>query len=125
MQSFDGSIRHLLDIQGGCERINNTPLPASYGFIAERLIMADGILLPLGLVFEISNAWRAIPLTVLVCLSFERINLRQRLGEEDLPDKPEADARGILMSLACVASCRRLGCSRVGRPGRRHHWFGT
>ncbi|PRQ09591.1 bestrophin family protein [Enhygromyxa salina] len=126
LQSFDETIRALLDIQGGCERIQKTPFPRSYGFIADRLIMAYGILLPLGLVGQISNDWIAIPLTLLVCLSFAlinevgrvledpfttfwpslplsalaktiEINLRQRLGDANLPESPKQDARGILM----------------------------
>jgi len=38
LQRFDSTLEHLLDIQGGCERIKKTPMPRGYGFIAERLI---------------------------------------------------------------------------------------
>ena len=126
LQSFDETIRALLDIQGGCERIKKTPFPPSYRFIADRLIQAYAFMLPLGLVGTIENSWVTIPLTVLVCLSFAlisevgrvledpftnfwpalplsalsktiEINLRQRLGDADLPALPQPDARGILM----------------------------
>jgi putative membrane protein len=126
MQSLDLTIRALLDVQGGCERIKKTPFPRGYGFIADRLIHAYGVLLPLGLVTGLNNDWIAIPLTILVCLSFAlisevgrvledpftmfwpalplsalattiEINLRQRLGDTDLPAARQPDARGILM----------------------------
>jgi putative membrane protein len=126
LQSFDGTIRALLDIQGGCERIKNTPFPRSYGFIADRLIIAYGCLLPLAIVDTIEQGWAAILLTVFVCLSFAlisevgriledpfenvgsalplsaisktiEINLRQRLGDTDLPPLPQQNAKGILM----------------------------
>ena len=126
MQKFDDTVRALLDVQGGCERIKKTPFPKGYGFIAERLIQGYGVLLPLGLVGGIENDWIAIPLTVLVCLSFSlisevgrvledpftmfwpalplsalattiEINLRERLGEEGLPALPVANERGVLM----------------------------
>ena len=126
MQSFDESIRHLLDIQGGCERIKKTPFPRGYGFIAERLTYAFSVLLPLGLIGTMNNDWVIVPLTVLVCLSFAlisevgrvledpftmfwpalplsalsktiEINLRQRLSEADLPPLPKPDGRGVLM----------------------------
>ncbi|MCA9683030.1 MAG: hypothetical protein KC457_12595 [Myxococcales bacterium] len=126
LQSFDATIRALLDIQGGCERIKKTPFPRGYGFIADRLIHAYGLLLPLALVGTIENDWIAIPITLLVCLSFLlisevgrvledpftmfwpalplsalsktiEINLRQRLGDANLPPMPKVDARGILM----------------------------
>jgi putative membrane protein len=126
LQSLDLTIRSLLDVQGGCERIKKTPFPKSYGFIADRLTHAYGVLLPLGLVTGLNNDWVAIPLTILVCLSFTlisevgriledpftmfwpalplsalattiEINLRQRLGDTDLPAARQPDARGILM----------------------------
>ncbi|MCC6874949.1 MAG: hypothetical protein IT378_11645 [Sandaracinaceae bacterium] len=124
MRSFDETIRALLDVQGGCERIKKTPMPRGYGFIAERLSWAYAVLLPTALVHEIH--WAAIPINVLVCLGFALINeagrvledpftlfwnglplhalsrtidvnLRQRLGESALPAIPQVDERGILM----------------------------
>ncbi len=124
LQSLDESIRHLLDIQGGCERIKKTPFPPGYGFLATRLTQAYAILLPLGLVESLS--WFAIPMTLLVCIGFTlisevgrtlenpftlfwpalalmalsttiEVNLRQRLGDTDLPPIPKPDERGVLM----------------------------
>lgn len=124
LQLFDESLRALLDVQGGCERIKKTPFPRGYGFIAERLILAFGLLLPLGLVHDMG--WLAIPMSVLVCTAFLlisevgrvledpftmfwpalplsalsstiEINLRERLGERELPALPRPDAKGILM----------------------------
>jgi len=122
--TMDESIRHLLDIQGGCERIKKTPLPRGYGYIAEQLIFYFSMLLPLALVADIGLL--AIPINVLVCLAFMLIseagrvledpftmfwnglpltnmsdtienNLRNRLGEGSLPALPGPDSRGILM----------------------------
>ncbi|MCB9641284.1 MAG: hypothetical protein H6728_04175 [Myxococcales bacterium] len=124
LQSLDKTLASFLDIQGGCERIKKTPLPRGYGFIAERLILAFGFLLPFPLVQEI-HAW-VVPANLLVCIAFTmiseagrvledpftmfwnglplsalsttiEINLRQRLGDEDLPPPRTVDHRGILM----------------------------
>jgi ion channel-forming bestrophin family protein len=124
LQSLDQSIRVLLDVQGGCERIKNTPMPRGYGFIADRLIQAFGVLLPLALVDELG--WLTVPLSFLVCLAFTlinevgrvledpftmfwpalplsalsrtiEVNLCQRLGDEELQPMLQPDARGILM----------------------------
>jgi putative membrane protein len=126
LRSFDETLRALLDVQGGCERIKKTPFPRGYGFIADRLIMIYGVLLPLGIIGNVDNDWIAIPLSLLVCLSFLlisevgrvledpfthfwpalplsalattiEINLRQRLGDADLPAAPRPNERGILM----------------------------
>jgi putative membrane protein len=126
MQSLDDTLRALIDLQGGCERIKKTPFPRGYEFIANRLTEAFGMLLPLGLVGGLENDWVAIPLTTLVCLAFTligevgrvledpftmfwpalplsalsrtiEVNLRERLGEGDLPAMLAPDERGILM----------------------------
>lgn len=124
LQSMDRTIAALLDIQGGCERIKKTPMPRGYGFIAERLILVYGCMFPLAVVHQLGIL--VIPINVLVCLSFALIseagrvledpftmyynglplsalsstielNLRQRLGETELPAMPTPDERGILM----------------------------
>lgn len=124
LQRIDETISRFLDIQGGCERIQKTTFPPGYGFVAERLIQALGVLLPLGLVEQLG--WFTVPISLLVCLAFRMIgevgrtlenpftmfwpalplsalsktielNLRQRLGEVNLPPTPSPDERGVLM----------------------------
>lgn len=123
-QLFDQTIRDLLEVQGGCERIKNTPFPRMYGFIAERLILAFSLLLPMGMAGELG--WKTVPMSLLVCSGFLLIsevgrvledpftmfwpalplsalsttiefNLRERLGETDLPPLPTPNKKGILM----------------------------
>jgi putative membrane protein len=124
MQRLDHSLEEMLAVQGGCERIKKTPMPRGYGFIAERLISAYGLLFPLALVGDLG--WLVVPINVLVCLSFTLIseagrvledpftlfwnglplynmsmtierNLGERLGDTDLVEIPVVDANGILM----------------------------
>jgi ion channel-forming bestrophin family protein len=124
MRSFDESIRSFLDVQGGCERIKKTPFPRGYTFISDRLVLAFGLLLPWTLIQDM-GLW-AMPLSILVCFAFAligeagrvledpfsmfwpalplsalsrtiEINLRQRLGDKDIPSMPVPDARGVLM----------------------------
>jgi ion channel-forming bestrophin family protein len=124
LQSLDRSIATLLDVQGGCERIKRTPFPPGYGFLATRLIQLYSLLLPMALVDTLG--WIAIPVTLAVCLGFTlisevgrvledpftmfwpalplsalsttiEINLRQRLGETDVPPLPKPNDKGILM----------------------------
>ncbi|MEM7157202.1 MAG: bestrophin family ion channel [Myxococcota bacterium] len=124
MQLMDRCIEEMLAVQGGCERIKKTPMPRGYAFIAERLIIAYGLLFPLAIVEDL--AWLTVPISVLVCLSFTLIsevgrvledpftmyfnglplmnmsmmierNNGERLGEENLVEVPQVDERGILM----------------------------
>ena len=112
LSDLDESMRHLLDIQGGAERIKKTPFPPAYGFLAIRLTQLYAILLPLCLVDQVSF-W-VIPANLFICMAFQLINevgralenpftmfwpalplsamsitiernLRQALGETELP----------------------------------------
>ena len=80
LQALDESVRHLLDIQGGCERIKKTPLPMIYGLIAERMILWFSCLLPCALVS--SMGWATIPVCILVALGFKLISETGRVLED-------------------------------------------
>ena len=124
LQAMDLTIAKLLDIQGGCERIKKTPLPRGYGFIADRLIIAFGLLFPITLTDELG--WWIVPINVLVTLSFAliseagrvledpfnmfwnglplsqisrmiEVNVRELMGDSELPPIPTPTERGILM----------------------------
>ena len=124
MQSLDRSVAALLDVQGGCERIKRTPLPRGYAFLIDTLLSAFALLLPWALVADLS--WLVIPMNILVCGSFLlisetgrvledpfslfwnglplsalsrtiEINVREALGDRDLPPAHQPDAHGILM----------------------------
>ena len=72
LQSFDATLAVLLDVQGGCERIRNTPLPPAYALSAELLIRIYAVLLPLALVADLH--WLAIPVSIVVCLALKLIS---------------------------------------------------
>jgi putative membrane protein len=124
IQAIDGSLAAIVDVQGGCERIKNTPFPRGYAFISERLILAYGILFPLAVVKEVGLL--VVPINLLVCGAFAliseagrvledpfdlfwnalplsalsttiEVNLRQRLGDIELPVIPAPDENGVLM----------------------------
>lgn len=117
------SLTRFLDIQGGCERIKNTPVPLSYTILTHRIVAVYCAALPFGLVDTVG---KATPLVVAI-VSFAflgldavgtqiedpfeedpndlplsqmsrlvEINLRQRLGETELPP-PVVPVDGILL----------------------------
>lgn len=122
--AMDATLGSLLDVQGGCERIKKTPFPRAYNYIAERLILAFGVMLPFGMVEALG--WVTVPMNLLVCGAFAMIsevgrvledpftlfwnglplhalsktieaNLRHRMGETDVPPIPKPDDKGVLM----------------------------
>jgi len=124
LQSMDHTLRELINIQGGCERIKKTPMPPLYGLLANRLVVFYAVLFPLAVVEPLG--WWTVPVNLLVCTAFSliaeagrvledpftmfynglplsaisrmiEVNTRQRLGETDLPPMLVPDARGLLM----------------------------
>ena len=124
------TLAEFYNLQGKCERINNTPLPRQYSYFSKVFVWVFVLILPFGLVNEFSNIghnyiWFTVPVSVLIswifftmetvgdssedpfenfindvpmtalCRTIE-IDLREMLGETDLPPKIEAE-NGVLM----------------------------
>jgi putative membrane protein len=106
------SLTELAGVQGGCERIKATPIPFSYNILLHRIVFFYCFMLPFGLVNHVHYFSPLV--TALVSYAFFgldavgdeiedpfgedandlplgaitrmiEVNLRQRLGEEDLP----------------------------------------
>lgn len=121
-QAMDKSLDDLADAQGGTERIKNTPMPKQYDFFPMLFVQIYCILLPIGMVEQLGwftplgstlvgfmflaldkigrdledpfdNEIYDVPLTS-ITRTIE-INLRQILGETELPP-PIAPERGVL-----------------------------
>lgn len=121
-RALDESLNDLVDAQGGAERIKNTPMPRQYDFLPQLCAHLYCVLLPLAMVSSLGwftplgstlvgfiflaldkigrdledpfdNTIHDIPLTS-ITRNIE-INLRQMLGETDLPPAT-APVHGIL-----------------------------
>ena len=113
LQVLENSLTELAGVQGGCERIKATPIPFSYNILLHRIVFFYCFTLPFGLVNavhgfspvvvalvsyaffgldavgdEIEDPFgedaNDLPLNAITRMI--EINLRQRLGEEDLPE---------------------------------------
>ncbi|MDI1476136.1 bestrophin family ion channel [Polyangium sp. y55x31] len=109
---IDATLVDLIGLQGGCERIKNTPIPAGYRVFTHRSVRAYCYVLPFGLVEHLGALTTIVVMAVtlmflvldtigrfledpfttgpnaLPLMSITRnieINLRQALGETDLP----------------------------------------
>lgn len=112
LPSLDASLNALTDIQGGCERIKSTPIPFSYTLLIHRIVAVYCLTLPFGIVA--STHWATPLVVILVGYAFYgldaigdelenpfgtdvhdlplaaistmiEVNVRERLGETDLP----------------------------------------
>lgn len=120
---LEGSLTALTDVQGGCERIKATPIPFIYNILMHRIVAVYCFALPFGLVEsvgmftpvvvalvsyaffgldavgdEIEDPFglhpNDLPLTAITRMI--EVNLRQRLGETELPP--------LLEPIDCVLS---------------------
>ena len=109
---LEASLTELTAIQGGCERIKNTPLPFAYSVLLHQLVAFYCLLLPFGIVQEVGIMTPVVVLLIshaflgldelgdeieepfgthpndlpLSALSRTiEINLRQLAGERDVP----------------------------------------
>jgi len=109
---LESSLTDFTDVQGGCERIRSTPIPISYNILLHRIVGVYCLSLPFGLVADIGILTPVV--VMLVAYAFFgldavggeiedpfgtdpndlplraltrmiEVNLRQRLGETDLP----------------------------------------
>lgn len=119
---LEQSLTTLTDIQGACERIKSTPIPSSYTILIHRIVALYTFALPFGIVHtvdvltpvvvaiigyaffgldavgdEIEEPFgydvNDLPLSTLARMI--EINLRQTLGERDVPEMLEPDG-GLL-----------------------------
>jgi putative membrane protein len=120
---FENMVTDMVDVQGGCERIRLTPIPWSYTVLMHSIVAAYCFFLPFGLV---ATTHTLTPLVVaLIAYAFLgldavgdeleqpfghedndlplvaltrtiEVNLRQQLGETELPAMLEPDEKRIL-----------------------------
>lgn len=123
MSHLEESLTDLTDIQGGCERIKNTPIPFSYTVLIHRIVAVYCYALPFGLVNQVQELTPLVvaiitysffgldaigdeleepfgkdandlPLSALSTMI--EINLRERISDTSRPAPVEPDDCGIL-----------------------------
>ena len=80
LQQLDLSFVELLDVQGGNERIQKTPVPPSFTYFSTRLVFLYSILLSFGLVHKL-DLW-VIPTVLIAGFIFRIIDTAGRLIED-------------------------------------------
>jgi putative membrane protein len=68
MPVFEKSLTEMTAIQGGCERIDNTPVPFAYTTLIHRIVGFYCLLLPFGIVNDIR--WMTPLVVLMICHAF-------------------------------------------------------
>lgn len=121
---FENMISDICDVQGGCERIKSTPIPWSYTVLMHSIVAVYCFALPFGLIDTtklltplvvvliayaflgldavgdeleepFGSDYNDLPLTTLSRMI--EVNLRQLLGESELPPLLTPDAERVLV----------------------------
>jgi putative membrane protein len=68
MPVFEKSLTEMTTIQGGCERIDNTPVPFAYTTLIHRIVGFYCLLLPFGIVNDVR--WLTPLVVLMICHAF-------------------------------------------------------
>jgi len=116
---LEASLTQMTDVQGGCERIGNTPLPYVYRVLVHQIVGFYCFTLPFGLIHALG--WFAPAVTVLVAYAFFGLDA---IGEE-LDNPFETDANDLPLSSLCrgieLDLRARLGETDLPAPAVPHH----
>lgn len=82
---FESSLTEMTSIQGGCERIKNTPVPFAYTALIHRIVGFYCLLLPFGIVRDVK--WLTPVVVLMICHAFFGLDeigdeIEEPFGEE-------------------------------------------
>ena len=105
--TLERGLTELTNIQGGCERIKNTPVPLTYTVLTHQIVLLYCLLLPLGIM---STVGTMTPFVVLI-VAFAFLGLDE-VGTQ-IEDPFETDANDLPLDALCrvieVSLKQRLG----------------
>lgn len=102
LPTVEGCVTTDTDVQGACERIKNTPLPASYTILTHRIVGLYCLLLPFGLHAEVGYLTPVV--TMFVSYAFLGLD---SIGTE-IEDPFEKDLNDLPLSQLCTVIERDL-----------------
>jgi putative membrane protein len=119
VQILEGSLTSMTDIQGGCERIRNTPLPYVYRVLVHQIVGFYCFALPWGLLHALQ--WIMPAVAVLVSYAFFGLDA---IGEE-LDNPFDTDANDLPLSQLCnlieLDLRARIGETELPPAAEPHH----
>ena len=68
LTQMDATLTEFNDVQGGCERIKNTPIPPAFTYVSHRIMQVYCCLIPFGLVSDLH--WFTAPMALIIAFAF-------------------------------------------------------
>ncbi|SHL33036.1 bestrophin family protein [Hymenobacter psychrotolerans] len=119
-------LRELTNLQGGCERIKNTPFPRQYAFSSIVFVWLFVALLPLGVQGEFEKLghghyWLTVPFSVLVSWVFVTIELVGHISENPFENKMNDVPMTALCRTIEIDLRQMLGETNLPAPLQPHN----
>jgi putative membrane protein len=118
-------LRELTNLQGGCERIKNTPFPRQYAFSSIVFVWLFVALLPLGVQGEFEKLghghyWLTVPFSMLVSWVFVTIELVGHISENPFENKMNDVPMTALCRTIEIDLRQMLGETNLPAPMQPH-----
>lgn len=113
-EMIDRTLTELISLQGGCERIKSTPIPTAYRVFTHRFTRAYISFLPLGLLEHIQLA--ALPVLLALSLAFLVLETLGRLLEDPFTLSPNSLALNAICRTIEINLRQQLGETELPSP---------
>lgn len=114
LNALDSTLTELTNIQGGCERIKNTPLPPVYTYLAYRVVVAFCCLVPLALVSDLK--WFTPFVSLLISFAFLVLNRISQLLETPFATRVNDLPLTALSRVIEIDLRERIGVGPIPEP---------
>ncbi|RYU84796.1 bestrophin family protein [Hymenobacter persicinus] len=119
-------LREMTNLQGGCERIKNTPFPRQYAFSSIVFVWLFVALLPLGVQGEFEKLghghyWLTVPFSMLVSWVFVTIELVGHISENPIENKMNDVPMTALCRTIEIDLRQMLGETNLPAPMQPHN----
>jgi ion channel-forming bestrophin family protein len=114
LQQLDQSLTELINMQGGCERIKSTPIPTAYRVFTLGFTRVYVTTLPLGLLEQIELS--ALPVLLGLALAFLVLETLGRIMEDPFTVNPNALALGAICRNIEINLRQQLGETELPAP---------
>jgi ion channel-forming bestrophin family protein len=111
---LDDLLTELTDVQGGCERIKNTPLPRQYDFYPRLFVFLYTFLLPFGFVKELG--WLTLLVSVPTSFMFYSLEGVGRANEDPFENRPQDTPMSALCRTIEINLREQLGEKELPPP---------
>jgi putative membrane protein len=116
LELFDRTLTELISLQGGCERIKSTPIPTAYRVFTHRFTRVFIMVLPLGLVEHLSP--QNLPILLGLSLAFLVLETLGRILEDPFSLGPNGLALGAICRTIEINVRQQLGETELPEPAK-------